>query len=1283
MLTRISAASLLVAFASVANAGMVEVELIPDNPGPYYGGESLTVDVWLHSQVDFDVALERLRFDFTDSHAAVSVGSIFEFDFSSIPNDLGGYVLSTFPELPLPWTYMSLDCLCPGAFMQLGGEHSIHIGRIDVRLPQPVGSYRLDILNADEPNALLGAEITASVLPLLIPVHEWRAHTGDIEGGGYQFVVVPEPSTLVLAALGGVYMCLKRNRKLSRSRVVQDLSVQASGVYNTSRLLRALLGLLAVLGPQYVWVPPAAAQPELIPAETVAVPFDSDLIASPAGGDGPAPVFSQVVSVAGVRWMRLHFAHVQLGGSERVRNGSFIRITSLEDGATQTLNSSALAVWRNSSGYFNGDSVFLQLFAYPQTGDNRIAVDKVLAGGRNLLPGGSSRGGRAACETDDRVRSDDQRVARLLYSVEGDLYSATAFIVNDRAHCLFSAGHACNDFDFTGEFVPIIEFNVPDSDSGGSIRFALAQDTYVIDEESIVYRYHQASIHIDWCYFGTENNTETALSPYEAQGESFRLAYLVPYPGGQTLRVTGHGRDYWPPEDHTVQQTDSGQYLYLDPIGVLTYDIFTIKGVSGGPVEDMCRGFAYGIHTRGGCPPGNIGVAVDMPDLQDAVVANWIDSGYYEPQGICGAPQDCNENGIDDYCDLDCDAPGCTPPCGGSEDCTGNYIPDECETDCNSNGVADSCDVLAGTSDDVDDNGVPDECQPDVFVDVNAPDGGDGSSWATAYNDLQDALTPADPCGMPVKRVWVAAGTYKPDGGTGNRNDSFEPPGTGFGTALYGGFAGDEIRLDQRDPGTNVTILSGDIGLVGDASDNSYHVVQNPGGLHEFILDGFTVTAGNANGVGAKSVGGGVYTGGYSTIVNCVFRGNSAYNFGGAIYASGNSTVTNCLFQDNTADLQHGGGFYSYSGAPTLTNCTFSANDGGWSGGGAYIASGTAIFTNCIVWGNTPDQIIGNATVSHSDIDGGWSGGGSNNIDLDPEFFDPDGEDDMLGTEDDDFRLYASSPCIETGDTSAVTVGIDLDGNPRLVDANGDDVADVDMGAYEFTCRRVDRPEADPAVADVGFGTRNRYLSLIPGTPLETTALRVRFEALPDPFGDHNGEVRWVKEAGPITEVAGVAGPTPPPTFEAADLDCEIDNAHWTDWSPVEPVHLYDAGVVPGAVYHVQAVHNLCDPEHERNFSAPLVIETSVYGDVTDAIVGCEGAPCPPPDGTVDMPDIEALVYKFSHPIDEPKKTRSDLGNGDMNNPAPDHKVDMLDIALAVDAYLGNPYPYSGPADCP
>ena len=96
------------------------------------------------------------------------------------------------------------------------------------------------------------------------------------------------------------------------------------------------------------------------------------------------------------------------------------------------------------------------------------------------------------------------------------------------------------------------------------------------------------------------------------------------------------------------------------------------------------------------------------------------------------------------------------------------------------------------------------------------------------------------------------------------------------------------------------------------------------------------------------------------------------------------------------------------------------------------------------MWGNTSDlQISGGAISSYCNIQGGWPG--EANIDTDPLFVDPNGPDNIIGTQDDNLHISAGSPCIDAGDNSAVwpSVVADIDGNPRIINDN------VDMGAYE------------------------------------------------------------------------------------------------------------------------------------------------------------------------------------------------------------------------------------------
>ena len=211
-------------------------------------------------------------------------------------------------------------------------------------------------------------------------------------------------------------------------------------------------------------------------------------------------------------------------------------------------------------------------------------------------------------------------------------------------------------------------------------------------------------------------------------------------------------------------------------------------------------------------------------------------------------------------------------------------------------------------------------------------------------------------------------------------------------------------------------------------------------------------------------------------LIGCMFVGNSAtQNGGGVSNMSGSDAVLiNCLFSGNSAG-RHGGAvdnrnFINHTSHPLMINCTLSNNiadsngDGVGDGGGiADREYSTSTVTNCILWGNSDSgaqdesaqfySLETDPIINYSCIQG-WTGafGGVGNIGDDPLFVDADGPDDEVGTEDDDLRLQPCSPAVDGGSNGALPndVTVDLDGNPRFVDGNGDGNDVVDMGAYEF-----------------------------------------------------------------------------------------------------------------------------------------------------------------------------------------------------------------------------------------
>ncbi len=88
------------------------------------------------------------------------------------------------------------------------------------------------------------------------------------------------------------------------------------------------------------------------------------------------------------------------------------------------------------------------------------------------------------------------------------------------------------------------------------------------------------------------------------------------------------------------------------------------------------------------------------------------------------------------------------------------------------------------------------------YVDKDAPPGGDGTSWVTAFNEIQPGIDAAHADGGG--EVWVAEGVYdEVRSGSGGSLDLQEA------AAIYGGFHGDETEREGRDPNLYPTVIDG------------------------------------------------------------------------------------------------------------------------------------------------------------------------------------------------------------------------------------------------------------------------------------------------------------------------------------------------------------------------------------------------------------------------------------------------------------------------------------------
>jgi len=364
------------------------------------------------------------------------------------------------------------------------------------------------------------------------------------------------------------------------------------------------LGLFSCL---FLAVAEAAAQANPLEQIDVAVALDSGPVVSNAAQRGV--IFEGVVEVPGALWIRLTFDRAELGVDPKTGRAATLRMTSLADGASQTHTATTLRQWSNTSAYFNGDAVKVQLIADPGTARSRVSLTRVLAG--------PQAGGTIASQcgpTDDRLPSSDPRAARVVP------IGCTVWLIGDAQNCFLTAGHC------TGSTLEIVEFNVPMSDSGGSIVHPGPEDQYAVDVSST--QSINGGVGNDWGYFGCFANTETGLTAGEAQGQWYTLAASPPPVSGQDIRITGYGVDSSPPDRNQVQQTHAGPYVTFSGTTV-QYQTDTEGGNSGSAVLDDSSGLAIGIHTHGGCDSSggqNSGTGINHSGLQAALAT---------PQGVC------------------------------------------------------------------------------------------------------------------------------------------------------------------------------------------------------------------------------------------------------------------------------------------------------------------------------------------------------------------------------------------------------------------------------------------------------------------------------------------------------------------------------------------------------------------------------------------------------------------------------------------------------------------------
>lgn len=373
------------------------------------------------------------------------------------------------------------------------------------------------------------------------------------------------------------------------------------GATSAACLLLAVLPPAAIGQPAGVVEVPVALEPAL----------DSGMVS--ATGDGPTILFSATASVPGANWIRIRFDEATLGGRMPDR-AAHVMITSLLDGAHQVLDRRTLRQWQNTSAYFNGDSVRIDLIAHPGTGQHRVVAGTALVDGSDAFP-------RNICgSVDDRELSGDPRSARALP------VGCTAWLIGDANFSFLSAGHCAPG----PTSLTVVQFNVPLSNANGTLNHPPPEHQYAVDPASMQTNSGSIAIGNDWAYFGCFENSSTGLTAYEAQGAAFTLAAAPPLGDGRVIRKTGYGTVASPvsPTWNQVQKTLAGPLTTVNGTA-LSYPVDSSGGDSGSPVFEEATGLAVAIHTNGGCTSTggvNHGCGIHHAGLQAALEI---------PQGVC------------------------------------------------------------------------------------------------------------------------------------------------------------------------------------------------------------------------------------------------------------------------------------------------------------------------------------------------------------------------------------------------------------------------------------------------------------------------------------------------------------------------------------------------------------------------------------------------------------------------------------------------------------------------
>ncbi|HVP73454.1 MAG TPA: trypsin-like serine protease [Phycisphaerales bacterium] len=327
----------------------------------------------------------------------------------------------------------------------------------------------------------------------------------------------------------------------------------------------------------------AQDQPVAPRGQYVGHAFDTTWL--PNEADQSQVVYADIVREAGAAWMRLHFAIAS------VPSGGSVRMTSLLDGEVQQLDAAGLSMWSNTSAYFNGDSVLVELIAAPHSRSNRLSVAMLEIEMRDEGALAGTPGQCGICGADDRTTSTQPWVARLMsVGCTASVYTSCS--------CMVTAGHCSGG--------TVMQFNVPPSTAGCALV-----NPPVADQFPVVNKLFASSgVGADWCVMtmGTNSLGQKPVQRYGAYRPLASSASSTFLPVGSALDVWGYGVDATCTLSQTQQRSTGAITAVL--ASSLQFNDDIRGGNSGSSMHRNGELFGIVTHCQVNCP--NHGTRIDL-----------------------------------------------------------------------------------------------------------------------------------------------------------------------------------------------------------------------------------------------------------------------------------------------------------------------------------------------------------------------------------------------------------------------------------------------------------------------------------------------------------------------------------------------------------------------------------------------------------------------------------------------------------------------------------------------